>query len=182
MTKVGWMRVSTRDQSLELQRELLEKEGCTKLFGGVQSGTSKRNDDELAKLLDWIREEDVVVVQKIDRLGRSLKSVLQTIDTIHEKGAFVRALDQNIDTSKQNDPMSKMMISLLGMFAQLERDMIRERSVAGKQRTGNYGGRPSRLNDEQKALAKRLYKEGRTVNSIATQLGVHGMTISRLVK
>lgn len=181
MSKVGWMRVSTRDQSLDLQRELLEREGCEKFFGGQQSGTSKENQAQLELMLDWIRENDVVVVQKIDRLGRSLKQVLNVIDRIHDKGAFLKAVDQSIDTSKQKDPMAQMMIQLLGMFAQLEHSMIRERSVAGKQRTGNYGGRPSRLNDDQKSQAKQLHKEGVSCYRIAKTMGCHENTIRQLV-
>ena len=93
MSKVGFARVSTIDQDLNLQIEALEKEGCNKIFFGKQSGLSSENQSQLNALLDFIREGDVVIVTKLDRLGRSLKSILSTIDLIHDKKATLKTLD-----------------------------------------------------------------------------------------
>jgi len=182
MALVGWMRVSTRLQSLDGQIERLTQAGCEKIFGGIQSGVSKKNEEELDRMIDWIREGDIVVCIKIDRLGRSLKQVIDTIERIRLKGAAIRALDQAIDTSRTDDPMSRMMINLLAMFGEMERDLIRERSLAGKARTGNVGGRPKKVSDKDRTEILRAYREGTSIAALSRAYGVHRRTIQRLVQ
>lgn len=108
---VGFARVSTKEQDLNNQLEALQNAGCEKVIHGKQSGSSKENDRRLVELVDYVREGDVVVVTKLDRLGRSLKMILQTLEGIHGKGAMLKTLDGSIDTS-QETPFSKAMVSL----------------------------------------------------------------------
>ncbi len=89
---IGFARVSTKEQDLENQRQLLRQAGCEKIIHGKQSGASTQNEAKLKELVEFVREDDVVVVAKLDRLGRSLKAILQTIEEIHDKGAMLKTL------------------------------------------------------------------------------------------
>jgi DNA invertase Pin-like site-specific DNA recombinase len=140
MSIIGYARVSTKDQSLEAQLELLKASGCIKIFHGTQSGKSKNNIDKLDELIDYVREDDVVMLTKLDRMGRSLNQILSTIQKLHEKGVRVKTLDGQVDTQSEN-PMQKAMTQLLGVFAELEHSIIVDRLQSGRQRTGKLGGR-----------------------------------------
>lgn len=105
MTKVGYARVSTLKQDLNEQIAELEKFGCTKIFSGKHSGKSEQNEEQLNELLNYIREGDVVVVTKLDRLGRSLSQCLKVLDMLRENKIGFIALNQGIDTTKRKDPM-----------------------------------------------------------------------------
>ena len=99
MANVGYARVSTVEQDLTMQLDALKQADCGEIFSGKQSGASKQNEEKLNELLSYIRKGDVVIVTKLDRLGRSLKAVLATIEAIHTKGATLRTLDNAINTS-----------------------------------------------------------------------------------
>jgi DNA invertase Pin-like site-specific DNA recombinase len=180
---VGFARVSTKEQDLNNQLEALQEAGCEKVIHGKQSGSSKENDRKLAELVDFVREGDVVVVTKLDRLGRSLKMILQTLEDIHGKGAMLRTLDGSIDTSQQT-PFSKAMISLIGTFAELERNLIVSRTSEGREvarRKGvRFGRRPSMTEEEQQSALDRL-KAGQSVRATAIEFGVTRQTLYRVM-
>ena len=184
MANVGFARVSTREQDLKSQLEALKGAGCEEIFYGKQSGASRENDAKLAELVRYIRKGDVVIVTKLDRLGRSLRSILRTIDEIHIKNASLKSLDSVIDTSN-GSPLAKATISLLGVFSQLERDMIVSRTKEGREIAAQHGvkfGRPSVLTDEQKQKIKASYATGKTMEKLAFKYGVSRPTISRVLK
>jgi DNA invertase Pin-like site-specific DNA recombinase len=184
MAFVGYARVSTREQDLQLQLEGLKAAGCDEIFHGKHSGESKENEAKLAELVRYIRKGDVVVVTKLDRLGRSLKSILSTIDDIHQKNATLKSLDGVIDTSN-NSQIAKAIIALLGKFAQLERDLIVDRTSEGRQQAmadGVQFGRPPSLSGDEKLSVVKKYNSGKTMDTLAKEYNVSRMTISRIVR
>ncbi|WP_221799150.1 recombinase family protein [Oceanobacter mangrovi] len=181
MSLIGFARVSTTDQDLTPQVDRLVGEGCSKVFQSKHSGKAESNEKALSELLDYVRDGDTVLVTKLDRLGRSLSQVLQTIDLMKSRGVSLRALDQPVDTSK-NDPMSMAMVQLLGMFSEMERSFITTRMMEGKQHSGNYGGRPTKLSEAQIQEIKAKYKAGQSKLSLSKQYGVSRATIMRYVE
>lgn len=176
---VGWARVSTTEQELTAQLVRLKELGCEPIYCARQSSVSNQHELMLEDMLAYIREGDKVVVTKIDRLGRSLSQVLNTLEKIRQKGATFVALDQNIDTTK-DDPVSKAMIQLLGMFAELERNMIKERMAEGKRISGNYGGRPSKLTKEQRTEILKALSKGEPKTKLSQKYGVSRATIRNI--
>jgi DNA invertase Pin-like site-specific DNA recombinase len=181
---IGYARVSTKEQDLDNQLEALTKAGCEKIIHGKQSGSSAVNDQKLAELVDYVRGGDVVVVTKLDRLGRSLKMILQTLEDIHGKGAMLKTLDGAIDTS-QKSPFSQAMVSLIGTFAELERNLIVSRTSEGrdaaKRKGVKFGRKPTMTESEQQqALAKM--KAGQSVRATAIEFGVTRQTLYRVKK
>lgn len=153
MALISFARVSTQMQDLTIQLAALESHGCVKVFQGKHSGKADTNKQAIEELLDYVRSGDVVVVTKMDRLGRSLSQVLNVLDMLQAKGATLKAIDQGIDTAK-NDPISKTMVQLLAMFAGMERNFIVSRTAEGRKATGNYGGRKPKLTREQRIDVK----------------------------
>ena len=109
MALIGFARVSTQAQDLSIQMEALKAQGCVKIFQGKHSGKADTNKEALEELLEYVRSGDVVVVTKMDRLGRSLSQVLIVLDVLESKGVTLKAIDQGIDTAK-GDPLSKAMV------------------------------------------------------------------------
>lgn len=187
MSKIGFARVSAIHQDLTSQRAALEAAGCEEIFSGKQSGAAEENQRKLDEMLRYIRKGDVVFVTRLDRLGRSLKSILQNIDAIHDKGAKLKTLDGTIDTANES-PLAKATISLLGTFAQLERDLILNRTSEGRARamaSGRKMGRPSKLSDTQKKAIYAAFhhqENSMSINALSKQFGVSRMTISRVVR
>jgi DNA invertase Pin-like site-specific DNA recombinase len=177
MALIGFARVSTNQQDLTLQVESLTDYGCEKIFQGKHSGKEESNRQALASLIDYVRSGDTVVVTKLDRLGRSLSQVLNCLDTLTDKQVGFVAIEQGIDTSNKKDPLSKAMVQLLGMFAELERNFIISRTSEGKAASGNYGGRKHKLSQEQrKEIANRLV-QGDSKVSLSKEFGVSRATI-----
>lgn len=181
MALIGFARVSTSDQDLTSQLKRLEDAGCTKVFSGKHSSKEDTNKAALTELLGYVREGDTVLVTKIDRFGRSLSQVLQAVDSLSIKGVNLKALDQDIDTSKQ-DPMSRAMFQLLGMFAEMERNFIIQRTWEGKQTSGNYGGRKPSLTPEQVIRVRQQLGAGISQSELAREYRVSRMTIMRVAK
>lgn len=175
---IGWARVSSVGQDLADQVQELQAAGCRKIFQGKHSGKAESNQAALDEMLAYLRDGNTLVVTKLDRLGRSLHQVLAMVDQLKEKGVTLRALHQSIDTSK-NDPMNTAMLQLLGMFAEMERNFIVERTWAGKENTGNFGGRKPKLSLNQKTQVKALHEQGASKSQLAKQFGVSRMTIMR---
>jgi DNA invertase Pin-like site-specific DNA recombinase len=182
MSKVGFARVSTIEQDLTLQVEALKYAGCEDMFHGKQSVVSDENETKLAELIRYIRKDDVVIVTKLDRLGRSLKSILSTIDAIHEKQATLCTLDGVIDTSN-NSLFAKAAVSLIGVFAPLERDLIIARTSEGRaaaQAAGKHMGRPAQISDEDRVKIRIGLKKSDTVTSQSDKYKVSRTTIRRI--
>ncbi len=182
--KVGFARVSTQEQDLQVQLSKLGAHGCEKIFQGKQSGASIKNDEKLKDLINFIREGDEVIVTRLDRLGRSLKTILEAIESIHKKGACLNIIDGSLNT-KNDNPFSTAMINLCGVFAQLERDLIKARTAEGREEAkakGKHMGRMSALSDKQ---AKELYKDklnGESISALAKKYSVSRPTVHRTIK
>ncbi|MDG6337428.1 recombinase family protein [Glaesserella parasuis] len=190
MALIGYARVSTLKQDLNEQIVELEKFGCTKIFSGKHSGKAEKNEEPLNELLNYIREGDTVVVTKLDRLGRSLSQCLKVLDILTVNKIGFIALNQGIDTTKRKDPMAMAMamIHLLGLFAELERNFIVERTQGGKLakiESGDLkaiGGRPKTLSEkDEKRLLKDIQKSY-SLTKLAEKYEVSRATISRYKK
>ena len=186
MAKIGYARVSTQRQDLSEQMAILEKFGCTKIFAGKHSGKADKNREQLDELLDYIREGDVVVVTKLDRLGRSLTQCLNTLELFKKKKIGFIAVQQGINTQTQDNPMGMALIQLLGIFAELERNFIVERTQDGKQAklaAGNknaLGGRPPKVTDKVRRGIYRDFAKGLSINDVVLKYNLSRATIARL--
>ena len=179
---IGYARVSKGDdQSNALQLKALKAAGCKRVFEESASG-GRWDRPELHRMLDQIREGDVIAVWKLDRLSRSLKDLLLILDKIDNLGAGFRSLTEHVDTTT---PAGRMMMQMLGSFAEFERSMIRERTRAGlaaARADGRVGGRPRRLNDKQSQEVVDAVESGRkTAAHMARLFGVSSATISRVM-
>ena len=178
--KIGYARVSTKDQNLDLQLDALTKAGCEKIYREKVSGAGKERP-ELQKMLENIREGDVIVIWKLDRLGRSLRHLVEIVNDLMIKKVGLQSLNDPIDTTT---PQGRLAFNLFGALAEFEREIIRERTRAGLEAArarGRQGGRPKGLSDkaQQKAMvAETLYKEQKlTVQQIAEQLHISKATL-----
>ena len=178
--KIGYARVSTTDQNLDLQLAALKEAGCGRIYQEKISG-AKRKRPELQRLLDQLRPDDVVVVLKLDRLARSTQHLLELVDNIRTAEAYFCSLSEPwADTTSH---AGKMIMTVFAGIAEFERDLIRERTSAGRAAAKKRGvrfGRPEKMNEEQKSLAKRLLQEDKSVSEIAKTFNVHKATIYRL--
>ena len=178
--KIGYARVSTTDQNLDLQLTALKEAGCGRIYQEKISG-AKRDRPELQRLLDQLRPDDIIVVWKLDRLARSTQNLLELVDHIkNAEASFCSLSEPWADTTS---PSGKMIMTVFAGIAEFERDLIRERTGAGRDAAKKRGvrfGRPEKMNDEQKLLAKRLLQEDKSVSEIAKTFNVHKATIYRL--
>lgn len=175
---IGYARVSTNDQDTALQLDALKAVRVRRIFSEKTSSVGKR--PQLHALLDSIRPGDVLVVWKLDRLARSLRDLLSILEVLNERGAGLRSLTEPIDTASS---MGVFVLQILGAVAQLERSMIRERSVAGQvaayMRGVRWGGRKPSLTHKQSSEVRALRLIGWTHQALAEKFGVSRATISR---
>jgi DNA invertase Pin-like site-specific DNA recombinase len=178
---LGYGRVSRDGQDLSQQRAALRSAGCTRLFEEKASG-GRWDRPELHRLLDHLRPGDVVVVWKLDRLSRSLKDLLHIMEKIGTAGAGFRSLTEAIDTTT---PAGRMMMQMVGAFAEFERAMIRERTSAGlaaARAEGRIGGRRKKLDDaKRREIAEAVVSGRKTAAQMARLFGVSSPTVSRIV-
>jgi len=178
---VGYARVSTEDQSLDLQRDALTHAGCERVFTDVASG-AKDERSGLTEALAFLRPGDTLAVWKLDRLGRSLKHLIETVAALQARKIGFRSLQESIDTTTSG---GKLIFHVFGALAEFERDLIRERTRAGLQSArarGRRGGRPRALDEKRLALARSLHKDaGNTVGDICATLGISRATFYRHV-
>jgi DNA invertase Pin-like site-specific DNA recombinase len=176
---IGYARVSTVDQDTTIQVKKLKTAGCTLIRTEKVSGKSREGRSELASILDFIRPGDALVVVKLDRLGRSTRDVLNLVHELEEKGASLRVLEPAIDTG---GPMGRMVLTVLGMVAEMELGFIRDRQRAGIEAAkarGVYKGRPITF-DHAKIIALR--KEGLGATEIARSMGCKRGNVYRALK
>lgn len=181
MAKIGYARVSTQEQSLDLQIDALEKVGCEKIFKEKISGT-KDDRIELKKCMDYLRKGDVLVVYKLDRLGRSTRKLLEVTDELEHRGIEFISVNDNMDTTTA---IGKAMFRMLAVLSEMERDLIAERTRAGLEAArarGRKGGRP-KIDTRKLEKAIRLYKTKEyTVKEITEMTGVSKAKLYQALK
>ena len=176
---LGYARVSTTDQKPQLQVDALQRAGCYRVFTETASG-ARTDRPALEKLLDQLRPGDTLVVWKLDRLGRSLRHLVDTITRLADRGIGFRSLQEAIDTTT---PGGKLVFHVFAALADFERDLNRERTAAGlaaARARGRRGGRPSVMTAHKLQVAQELHGSGQyTVAAIAKTLGVSRASIYR---
>src|SRR4051812_46137232 len=179
---IGYARGSTTDQKLELQRDGLDTAGCVKTFADTASG-AKAERKGLQEAMDYVREGDVLIVWRLDRLGRSLKDLIEIISRLEMRKIGFKSLTENIDTTTSG---GKLIFHIFGALAEFERNLIQERTNAGLQAArarGIKGGRPKSLTEKKVEIARKLYADkSNSIEEICKTLGISRMTLWRYVK
>ncbi len=179
---IGYARVSTHDQTLNLQQDALTKAGCTKIFTDTASG-AKTEREGLEHALSYVRKGDTLVVWRLDRLGRSLPHLITTMTDLEERGIGFKSLTENIDTTTSG---GKLIFHIFGALAEFERNLIRERTQAGlaaARARGKKGGRPKALTDRQISIAQSLYVDRKaSVQEICRTLKISRATLYRVLE
>lgn len=175
---IGYARVSTLDQNPQLQLDALRAAGCGRIFEEKLSAAVQRPQLEAA--LSFMREGDTLVVWRLDRLARSLKQLLDTVDILKNQNIGFQSITERIDTTTAT---GRLVFHLFGALAEFERGLIRDRTVAGlnaARARGRVGGRPAIMNEQRLMTAQALLKDGRlTVAEVASQVGVSDGTLYR---
>ena len=181
MALIGYARVSTIDQDPQLQLDALSAAGCKRIFTDHGVSGAKAQRPELDRCLDHLGHGDVLVVWKLDRLGRNTINVLQLIEHLTERGISFRSVTEGLHT---DGPMGKAMLTVMAAFAQLERDTMIERTRAGlaaAAANGRRGGRPRKVDDADAAKARQLKAVGISAPDIGKMLGCSRATVYRYV-
>jgi len=176
---IGYARVSSNDQDTSIQAAALRKAGCAVVRVEKASGKSREGRDELASILEFIRPGDVLVVTKLDRLGRNTRDALNLVHELDERGACLRVLEPAIDTC---GPMGRMVLTVLGMVAEMELSFLKDRQRAGIEAAkakGIYKGRPPTF-DRAKIL--ELRKQGMGATAIAEAVGCKRGNVYKALK
>lgn len=182
MAKVGYARVSSRSQSLDIQLTALQEAGCSKIFSEKFTGTRTKGRDQLEAMLDYVREDDVLVITKLDRLARSLHDLLRITARLEEKSVQLRVLDQSIDTTT---PEGRMTYQILGAVAEFETSIRKARQREGidaalaKGEDSPFKGRPKSIDDEE---VKRLYQELGSKVAVADKLKISRQSVWRALR
>lgn len=177
---IGYARVSTTDQNLTLQKDALAKAGCEKIYEDEMSGT-KDNRPGLNQALEMLRKDDTIIVWKLDRLGRSVKSLIELVSDLNQKGIHFKSLTDSIDTGT---PSGRFFFNVMASLAQMERELIVERTRAGLEvarALGRKGGRKRTMTDSKITSAKRLLASGVPPRDVAKDLGVSLATLYRWI-
>lgn len=177
MALIGYARVSSAGQSLDVQREQLFAAGCSKVFEEKRSGTTTDGRDQLALVLDYVREGDVLIVTRLDRLARSMIDLRGIVDRLNAKQVGFRALQQGaIDTTRSD---GRLMLNILASFAEFETDLRKERQadgIAKAKSEGRYKGRKPSVPDDE---VRKLHGEGVGATDIARRLGIGRASVYR---
>jgi DNA invertase Pin-like site-specific DNA recombinase len=180
MAIVGYARVSSTGQSLDVQLDQLQDAGCEKVFSEKLTGTTTTGRVELERALDYVREGDVFVITRLDRLARSIIDLRHIIDRLAAKGVEFRCIQQSaIDTTR---PEGRLMLNILGSFAEFETELRKERQREGIDKAkdaGKYRGRPATIDAEE---VRRLHASGLGATAIAKQLGIYRASVYRLLQ
>lgn len=179
---IGYARVSTDDQNLNLQHDALKNSGCEKIFDDQMTG-SKIQRPGLEAILEFARTGDVIVVWRLDRLSRSLKDLIEIVALLDSKKIGLKSLHESIDTSSSS---GKLIFHIFGALAEFERNLIRERTFAGLQAArarGRNGGRPKKLNSEKAKLVIKLYESKQhSITQICSLVGISKPTLYKYLK
>lgn len=179
--KIGYARVSTDDQNLDLQIDALNLAGCEQIYKEYASGKNTKARPELENCLKSLRAKDTLVVWRLDRLGRSLSDLVKIVTELESKSIGFESLTEKIDTTTST---GKFVFHLFAALAEFERNLIRERTMAGMKAArarGKMGGRPPKLSSGELAVAKSLINANEiSISEIARQLGVSRTTLYRL--
>lgn len=176
MARIGYARVSTSDQDLEIQNERLKAAGCEIIRSETGSGASRKGRSELETIMQFLHAGDELVVLRLDRLGRSTRDVLNLVHELDEKGASLRVLEPEVTTA---GTMGRMVITILGMVADMELKFIKDRQRAGidaAKAMGTYKGRKKNVDDVE--IRKRI-SAGASKAAVARDLNVSRMTVYR---
>jgi len=175
---IGYARVSTTDQNLTLQKEELVSIGCEKIFEDYVSG-SRENRPGLASALEVVRDGDTLVVWKLDRLGRSVKQLIELVDSLEKRGVHFRSITDSIDTST---PPGRFFFHVMASLAEMERDLIVERTRAGlavAKKLGRTGGRKRKMTESKVESARKLLASGIPPKDVAKDLEISVPTLYR---
>ena len=179
---IGYARISTFDQNADLQKDALEKAGCEKIFTDIISGTVSQRP-ALTKLKEILRKGDTLIVWRLDRLGRSLKDLIDWLNYLDTEGVALRSLQESIDTTTTT---GKLVFHIFGALAEFERHLIVERTQAGlsaARARGRLGGRPKILDADKKQVVIDLYNERKfTVKQICEMLNISKPTLYNYVR
>ncbi len=179
---IGYARVSMPDQNISLQKDALKKAGCKKIFQDHMSG-AKEERSGLERAMEVARKGDILVVWRLDRLGRSLKQLIELIGKFEKDGIGFKSLQESIDTTTSG---GKLIFHIFGALAEFERNLIRERTQAGlaaARARGKMGGRPKALDPKKRKLAIQLYKDKvHSVMHICNIMGISKMTLYRYLR
>jgi DNA invertase Pin-like site-specific DNA recombinase len=178
MTVLGYARVSSTDQNLEIQEAALKAAGCEVIRSEKRSGTTTAGRDELRTILDFLRKGDVLMVTRIDRLARSIGDLQDIVRAVKAKGAALKATEQPIDTSTA---AGKCFLDMLGVFAEFETNLRRERQLEGiakAKQAGIYKGRPASIDAAQ---VRELKARGLGPSEIAKRLGIGRASVYRVL-
>lgn len=180
--KIGYARVSTIEQNLHLQTDALDRAGCEKIFTDMASGSIDCRKC-LIDALEFCRKDDSLIVWKLDRLGRSLKHLIETVNRLQSKGVGFVSLQKSVDTTT---PGGKLIFHVFGALAEFERELIIERTKAGLEAArdrGSLAGRPKKLSRKQIRMAKRLFEDKENkVDEISKTLNISRSTLYRYRK
>src|SRR3981189_2486634 len=179
LTTIGYARVSTTDQNLEIQIAALKAAGCDVIRSEKRSGTSTTGRAELQTVLDFLRKGDVLMVTRIDRLARSIGDLQDIVRAVKAKGATLKATEQPIDTSTA---AGKAFLDMLGVFAEFETNLRKERQLEGiakAKANGVYKRRPSSIDAEKVAEVRRLKDQGLGASEIAKRLEIGRASVYR---
>src|SRR5919106_4549996 len=178
---IGYARISTQDQTLNLQKDALKNIGCKKIFTDTASGT-KAERIGFEEALNYVREGDTLVVWRLDRLGRSLKHLIETITELNNRKIGFKSLTENIDTTTSG---GKLVFHIFGALAEFERDIIRERTQAGlsaARARGRKGGRPKVLPPKKAKMLHDLYRnKDNSIDEICKTLNISRTTLYRYI-
>jgi len=177
---IGYARVSTQDQNLEFQREALTKAGCEKIIEDKLSG-SRFERPGLSKVLEILRKGDTLIVWKLDRLGRSVKQLVNLVGELHKQGIQIKSLTDAIDTGT---PAGRFFFHIMASLAEMERELTIERTRAGLEiarKLGRKGGRKPKMTESKIEAAKKLLTSGIPPKDIAKNLGVSVPTLYRWI-
>jgi DNA invertase Pin-like site-specific DNA recombinase len=183
MKLVGYARVSTVEQNLDLQISALKATGCSAIFSDQGLSGADFHRPGLRKVLRHLQDGDMLVVWRLDRLGRSLVDLIRTVNGLSKRGCEFRSLTESIDTSSSG---GRLVFHMMGAMAEFERAIISERTKAGMEaariRGSRIGRRPSMTNEQMESARRAVHVETKPIAEVASDYGVHPKTLARLLR
>lgn len=180
--KIGYARVSTKEQSLDIQLQALKQAGCKQIYQEKVSGVG-RTRPQFQKMMQQIRKDDVLVIWRLDRLARSTRMLLEIVEQLGENGASFKSLTEPwADTTSAT---GRLVMTFFAGIAEFERDLIRDRTDVGRRAALERGvifGRPAKMSEDQLKLARKLLKQGKSISHVADIFGVHFTTLYRYLR